>query len=106
MLLAEPEQSLVSGALVHRTVDVFGAETRVGAKLVQVLDVILGGTEDNSLLALGDAFSQDVEQTSFLFGRSDHKEMELQLVRQLGVSVNLHHAVVLHTREGELFNFT
>ena len=64
---------------------------------MQVFDVVLGGTEDNSLLAFGDALSENVEQTSFFLGGSHDKEMKLQLVRQLGISVNLHHAIVLHS---------
>ena len=47
---------------------------------MQVLDVVLGGTENNSLLAFGDALSENVEQTSFFLGGSHDKEMKLQLV--------------------------
>ena len=49
-LFAELEELIFTGALVHWTVDVVWLEAALQTKLVDVLNVILGRTEDDCLL--------------------------------------------------------
>ena len=50
---------------------------------MQVLDMILSGTEHYRLLSCFDSLTQGVEQGCVFLARSDHKNVEFQLVAQL-----------------------
>ena len=82
-LLPELVELILTGSLIHRTEDVVAGEASLLADLVQVLDMVLGRTEHNRLLVQLDVLPQDVEESGFLLGRSDHVEVEFQLIGQL-----------------------
>ena len=65
---------------------------------MQVLNVVLGGAENDRLLTLLNTLSQDVHQAGLFLCRTNNKEVQLELVTQLRVLVDLDHAIVLHTR--------
>ena len=80
MLLAEPKKALISRALVHCTVNVLCAEATTNADFMQVLNMVLCGTENNSLLTFSNSLSKEIHKTSFFFRASDHKEMQFEIV--------------------------
>ena len=64
-LLAEPEHPILSSPLIHGSVDEVGAEACQSAQLMQVLNVILCGAENNSLLVCLDTLSENIEKCCF-----------------------------------------
>lgn len=71
---------------------------------MDILNVILGGTEDNRLLLKLDMLPQNVEECCVFLSRSNDKEVQFELVWQLRVPVYLDHSIVFHSRKSKLLD--
>jgi hypothetical protein len=66
--------------------------------------VVFGGSKNDSLLALFNSLSHNVEKDSFFFDSSADEKVDFELFTQFVVFVNRDESVVFNASKGEIFN--
>lgn len=82
-LLAEGHKPFLTGALIHRTINVHAGKAGLAEELIEVLNVVPGCRENDRLMLVVNVLVYNVHKGGFFLFSPDDEEVEFQLFGKL-----------------------